>query len=231
MPSFWISTTVPSREARAVSANNALIAGVCGLLANVAYVVTASELLGDVATPIAASVFGPLIATTSVALYLLLAAERATLAGLLAAIANVAAGALVTAMLLVQIAVDDVEAGLSPAVNEAFEHVEFGLDLSWDVFLVGGTILFSCAMLADRRFGRRFALPGILLAAGLYVLNFATFPTPPTSEGLVDLGPFVGLWYAAVSVQALRLRRVTRRRDAGRPSAPVGQAEALDGQT
>ena len=132
-----------------------------------AYALAASELLGDVATPIAASLFGPLIAATSFALYLLLASERATLAGLLAAIANVAAAALVTAMVLVQISVNDVEAGLSPAVNEAFEHVEFGLDLSWDVFLVAGTILFSCAMLADPRFGRRFALPGIVLAAAL----------------------------------------------------------------
>jgi hypothetical protein len=201
------------------------------LLANLAYALAASEALGDVATPIAASLFGPLIAATSVALYLLLASERATLAGLLAAIANVAAAALVTAMLLVQIAVNDVEAGLSPVVNDAFEHVEFGLDLSWDVFLIAGTILFSCAMLADPRFGRRFAVPGIALAAALYVLNFATFPTPPASEGLVDLGPLVGLWYAAVSVQALRLRHLTGRRDGDRPRASAGQPESLDGET
>jgi hypothetical protein len=221
-------TTVTSPQARAARARTAVITGVCGVLANVAYVLTASELLGDVATPIAASLFGPLIAAASVALYLLLAAERATLAGQLAAIANVAAGALVTAMLLVQIAVADVEAGLSTAMNEAFEHVEFGLDLSWDVFLIVGTILFSCAMLADPRFGRRFALPGLLLAVGLYVLNFATFPTPPASEGLVDLGPFVGVWYAAVSVQALRLGRVTGRRHSDGSPARGGQAEALD---
>jgi hypothetical protein len=219
------------RAARAAPSGTALIAGVCGLLANVAYALAASELLGDVATPIAASLFGPLIAATSFALYLLLASERATLAGLLAAIANVAAAALVTAMVLVQLAVNDVEAGLSPAVNDAFEHVEFGLDLSWDVFLVAGTILFSCAMLADPRFGRRFALPGIVLAAGLYVLNFATFPTPPASEGLVDLGPLVGLWYAAVSVQALRLRHLTGRRDGDGSRAPTGQAEILGGET
>ena len=224
-------TRVAPGAARAAPSGTALIAGVCGLLANVAYALAASELLGDVATPIAASLFGPLIVAMSVALYLLLASERATLAGLLAAIANVAAAALVTAMALVQIAVNDVEAGLSPAVNDAFEHVEFGLDLSWDVFLVAGTILFSCAMLADPRFGRRFALPGITLAAGLYVLNFATFPTPPASEGLVDLGPLVGLWYAAVSVQALRLRQLTGRRDADGSRAPTGQAETLDGET
>ena len=209
-PAIAQSTRVAPRE-RAAPARPAAIVGVCGLLANVAYALAASEALGEVATPIAASLFGPLIAGTSVALYVLLASERATLAGLLAAIANVAAAGLVTAKLLVQIAVDDVEAGLSPAVSDAFEHVEFGLDLSWDVFLVAGTILFSCAMLADPRFGRRFALPGIVLAAALFVLNFTTFPTPPASEGLVDLGPLVGLWYAAVSVQALRLQRLTGR--------------------
>ena len=220
-------TKAAPREASAASAGTAVIVGVCGLLANVAYALSASELLGDVATPVVASVFGPLIAGASVALYLLLAAERATLAGLFAAVANVAAAALVTAMVLVQVAVNDVEAGLSPAVNDAFEHVEFGLDLSWDVFLVAGTILFSLAMLGDPRFGRRFAVPGIAVAAGLYVLNFATFPTPPASEGLVDLGPLVGLWYAAVSVQALRLRRATGGRDAGGPHAPAGRAAAL----
>jgi hypothetical protein len=223
-------TRAAPREASA-AAGVAVIAGVCGLLANLAYALAASEALGDVATPIAASLFGPLIAATSVALYLLLAAERATLAGVLAVIANVAAAALVTAMMLVQVAVNDVEARLSPAVNDAFEHVEFGLDLSWDVFLVAGTILFSCAMLADPRFGRRFAVPGIALAAALYVLNFATFPTPPASEGLVDLGPLVGVWYAAVSVRALRLRRLTGRRDADGSRTPAGQAGIPDGET
>ena len=219
------------RGVSAASAGAAVVAGVCGLLANVAYALAASEALGDIATPIAASLFGPLIAGASVALYLLLASERATLAGLLAAVANVAAAALVTAMALVQVAVNDVEAGLSPAVNDAFEHVEFGLDLSWDVFLVAGTILFSAAMLADPRFGRRFAVPGIAVAAGLYVLNFATFPTPPASEDLVDLGPLVGVWYAAVSVQALRVRhRIGRGTADGRRTLP-GRAEVVGSGT
>ena len=201
-------TAIASRVAGAAPARIAVIAGVTGLLADVAYVLVAAVPLGDVAGPVVASLFGPLIASFSIAFYVLLASERATFAGLLAAVANVAAGALVTAMLLVQLALDDVDAGLSPAVNDAFERVEFGLDLSWDVFLVAGTILFACAMLADPRFGRRFGLPGIAVGAALYILNFATFPTPPGDDGLVDLGPLVGLWYAAVSVQVLRRRRM-----------------------
>jgi hypothetical protein len=201
------TTAAPAATATAPE-RAAVVAGVAGLLADVTYVLAIAVPLGDVAGPVVASLFGPLIAGASVALYLFLSSERATLAGQLAAIANVAAGALVTAMLLVQISVDDVEGELSPAVTDAFERVEFGLDLSWDVFLVAGTILFGFAMLADRRFGRRFGLTGILVAVALYAANFATFPTPPADAGLVDLGPLIGLWYAAVSVQALRVRRL-----------------------
>ena len=222
---FAHRTTVASGGQRAAPARLAVIVGVSGLLANVAYVLTAAVPLGDVAGPVVASLFGPLIAGFSVALYLLLASERATLAGQLAAISNVAAGALVTAMLLVQIAIDDVKAELSAPVYDAFKHVEFGLDLSWDVFVVIGTILFACAMLADPRFGRRFGLPGIGVAVALYALNFASFPTPPGDSGLVDLGPLVGLWYAAVSIQALRLRQVTGHRD-GSGAPPSNSSSA-----
>lgn len=203
---------VASRE-QIAPARVALIAGVTGLLANITYVIASAVPLGDIAEAVAASLFGPLIAAASVALYLLLASERATLAGQMGAVANVVAAGLVTAMVLVQLSVNDVEAGLSPEVNEAFEHVEFGLDVAWDVFLVAGTILFGCAMIADRRFGRWFGVAGIIVAIALYALNFASFPTPPASDGLVDLGPLVGLWYAAVSIQALRLRRALREQD------------------
>jgi hypothetical protein len=211
VPELMSGPQVSSSAVRAVPSHAALIAGVTGLLADVAYVITAAISDGGVVGPVIASLFGPLIACASVALYFVLASERTTLAAQLAAIANVAAGALVTAMLLVQIAVNDVEDALSPAVNDAFEHVEFGLDLSWDVFLVAGTILFGLAMLADARFGRRFGLTGIVVAVTLYAVNFATFPTPPADSGLFDPGPLVGLWYAAVSIQALRIWRVMRR--------------------
>ena len=186
----------------------ALTAGAAGILAVAVYALIVAVPLGDVATPFVASLFGPLLAGASVALYVVLAAERPSFSGLLAAIANVAAGALVTAMLLVQLAVDDFadEGKLSSSLEDAFERVEFGLDLSWDVFIAAGTILFGLAMLRHPRFGRWFGLSGIVVGAALYALNFATFPTPPADGGLIDLGPLVGAWYAVVSVRTLRFR-------------------------
>jgi hypothetical protein len=47
----------------------------------------------------------------------------------------------------------------------------------------------------------------------------------------LDLGPFVGLWYAAVSVQALRLRNLIGRQDTDGSRAPAAQAGALNGET
>lgn len=216
------TTTGEAQEAPASRSRLALITGIAGLLAVATYTVLVAVPLGDVASPIVASLFGPLLAGASVALYLVLATERATLAGQLAAIANVAAGALVTAMLLVQLAVDDsVEGGtVSPAVEDALKHVEFGLDLAWDTFIAVGTILFACAMLTHPLFGRWFGLSGLLIGAALYALNFASFPTPPADSDLVDLGPLVGAWYAVVSVWTLRV---------GRAPLPTREAGPRDG--
>lgn len=188
----------------------ALIAGTTGLLAVATYTVLVAVPLNDATAPFVAGLFGPLLGGASIALYFVLASERATFAGQLAAIANVAAGVLVTAMLLVQLALDEAteENAVPPATKDVFDHVHFGLDLAWDAFISAGTILFGCAMLAHPLFARWLALSGIAVGAALYAINFAAFPTPPADAGLIDIGPLVGAWYGVVSVRALRLRRI-----------------------
>jgi hypothetical protein len=138
-----------------------------------------------------------------------------------AVVANAIAGALVTAMLMVQLAV---RAGGRSSVEDLlwtkFRRVDLGLDVAWDVYVALGTFLFAWNMLRHPRFGRIFGGIGLLLAAGLAVLNLATFPTPPGNAGLVDLGPLVGMWYVAVSVQMLRSRRWAETR-LGVPAGPA----------
>ena len=45
---------------------------------------------------------------------------------------------------------------------------------------------------------------GLALGFLVLVLNFYTFPTPPAEAGSIDVGPFVGLWYRAATLQAWR---------------------------
>jgi hypothetical protein len=133
-----------------------LIGAITGLLAVAAYTLLVAVPLPDKLAAVAASMFGPLVGCASIGLYRVLAWGRETVAGFLAAIANVVAGALVVAMLLVQIALADAEdqaPGLDASTERVFDHVHFGLDLSWDTFICLGTFLFGLAMLRRPGFG------------------------------------------------------------------------------
>jgi hypothetical protein len=91
-------------------------------------------------------------------------------------------------------------------VWRGLNSVHLGLDISFDIFLMLGVILLGVAMWDHCRFGKWFAIPGILLAGTALLLNLYAFPIPPGSEEgtFVDLGPMIGLWGLAVSVQMLR---------------------------
>jgi hypothetical protein len=147
------------------------------------------------------AVFGPALAVASAGLYHAIRLHRASVAAGAAAILNAAGGGLFTAMLLVQIAV-----GIATGhrTDPSLQAVWLGLDVAWDAYIGFGTTLFALAMLRHPRFGPLFAYSGLVIGALLLILNLYTFPTPPANAGLIDLGPFVGLWYLAVTVQMWR---------------------------
>ena len=52
------------------------------------------------------------------------------------------------------------------------------------------------------------AQPGEIIGLAGLVLNAWTFPTPPADGELFDIGPFVGLWFAAATIRlTLLLKR------------------------
>ncbi len=181
------------------------LGGVSGLLTFAVYGLMVFAPLPDaIGTALAAS-FGPLFILAGYGLYRLLVLNRRSIALQIAPVSNAIAGALVTAMLLVQLSVRaGGRASIDTFLWTKFRRIDLGLDVAWDVYGALGTFLFAWSMLHHPRFGRIFGGIGAVLAAALAVLNLATFPTPPDSAGLFDLGPLVALWYVAVSVQMLR---------------------------
>ncbi len=152
-----------------------------------------------------AAAMGPLLGVASLGLGKLLQIPRPSIPAQLAMAFNFAAGALVSGMLLVQLAVKTRWHG--PTISPDFIGIWLGLDVAWDVYLGVGTFLFALAMLKHPRFGLLFGVSGLLLATLLLALNIATFPTPPADAGFVDPSPFVGLWYVVVIVQIWRSLR------------------------
>lgn len=160
-----------------------------------------------------AAFWGPAIGVGSLGVFFLLRLHRPSVAAGLGAVHNVGAGVLVSAMLLAQAAVK-VHA---PDAVRTLEPIWLGLDVAWDVYIGLGTLCFALAMRAHPRFGWPFAGIGLLLGVAVIVLNLLPFPMPPAAAGSVDVGPFVGLWYLAVTVQAWRSLAWARER-AGAPA-------------
>ena len=153
---------------------------------------------------ILASFLGLSIGVGSLGLMKLITLSKGSVLASLGAISNFAAGVLFTAMALVQLAVKQVASDAGVAFSAQLEAVWLGLDVAWDVYIAAGTVFFGWAMLSHPRFRWYFGVPGMLAGILLLVFNFLPFPTPPSSAGLIDLGPFVGLWYLAATIQTWR---------------------------
>lgn len=79
-------------------------------------------------------------------------------------------------------------------------RVQAGLDVAFDIFITISWFLFGINVAKSSNFNKLLGWIGCLISAGLLTLNMLTFPTPPGDAGLIDLGPFLGLWTLIVFV-------------------------------
>jgi hypothetical protein len=119
---------------------------------------------------------------------------------------------LVAAMLSIQLGVETgMEESLSKAaeadrnslktLSSALRLVDSGLDVAWDMFIGTGLIFLSVVLKYHEKFGMWWAIPLLLLAVMLLVLNVITFPAPPNTAGLFDVGPFIGVYIILLSTR------------------------------
>jgi hypothetical protein len=175
---------------------------VAGFFACLAYPLAAFGHLPKIPTAALVACFGPALVIACYGLRKLLDVEKALSASALGLMLNALAGALFSAMGLVQLAVGYSSGG--GEVPRLFIAIWLGLDVAWDAFVGFGTVCFALAMFRHSRFGRIFAISGIAVGVGLLGLHLYTFPIPPQNAHLLDLGPALGLWYLAVTIQMWR---------------------------
>ena len=192
---------------------------VSGFLASLIYPILILVPLPRVLAVALVGAFGILLGLASVGLYHVLVLHRKTVSLQVGVASNVIAGTLVNMMLFVQMAIRSgtvtrLEEISDQGIREALRYtwlsidrIQLGLDVLWDVYIGLGTLLIALNMLSHPRFGRLFGWSGTLIAVLLLGFNLYTFPTPPADAGLIDIGPFVGLWYFAVAIQVLRSLR------------------------
>lgn len=189
---------------------------ITGLLATLTYSLLITVSMPLVLTVVLAGAFGPLLAVASLGLYHYMAAHRRTVSLQIAVVLNVIAGTLVSTMLIVQIGLrefmmrhlrDAADAHIKELIQwsySAADKVQLGLDVSWDIYICLGTILFAVNMWRHPSFGKAIGAAGVAIGAALLALNLASFPEPPAESGSIDLGPLIGLWYLAAAILMIR---------------------------
>lgn len=122
---------------------------------------------------------------------------------------------MVTCMLSVQLAVEigmeDLIA-ITPdkaeelkIIKHSLRFVDQGIDVAWDIFIGTSLIFLSFSMKGHPHFGLWWSIPSFLLALILIILNVISFPYPPDSKGLFDIGPGIGLYIIALSARLMWL--------------------------
>jgi len=179
-----------------------------GIIGDLAYALAIAPLgLSPKVVTLSGFVFGPLLSLAFVGLYHFFKVYKKTVAIQASMIFGVIAGTIVNMMIVVQSAIfitipNETRAGMGPAWD-GLNMVQLGLDVSWDIYISAATILLGIAMCSHPRFGKIWGLMTIVIGAALFALNVSTFPIPPSSAGLFDLGPITGLLYLIIVLRIL----------------------------
>ena len=178
---------------------------ICGLLVSVIYPMLqfiSNLILGVI---LAAST-GILLSLASVGLFYFIQIHKKSIAAKIAVFSNIVAGALLTQMFLVQLAIKSSKPEIidesSKWVWNTVNHIHYGLDVAWDVYIFIGTILFAISIFHHPKLGKIFSITGILISLLMIVTNIISFPIPPAAN-YFDFGPFIGLWYFAITIKIM----------------------------
>ncbi len=182
----------------------------CGFVACFVYPIMVLVSLPRIPQLILGASFGPALAVASVALAHVLHARRRSPSLELAAIFNSLAGALVTAMIVVQLAINYSTAPLADEQLSDALRLRYGMlssDLTSRLTCSSASprCLFAVNMMRDPRFGKIVGWAGVVVSVvPLLGANIYYFPDPPYTHGFPHVGIFTGLWYLAVVLLMVR---------------------------
>lgn len=179
--------------------------GICGIAGVVCYILAISLPVAAIYSFILALAWPILSIVFAFALYKFVARNHQSIYNQLAFIFVTLAFVMVSIMISIQVVVKtgmqdsiSVSSGIEKTnlelIANALRWVDLGVDLAWDIFLGIALILLARAIWEHPKFGRWWSLPLAVLAIALLVLNMLTFPYPPDSQGVLDVGPLIGIF-------------------------------------
>lgn len=156
--------------------------------------------------------FGFMFMLASIGLYNFISIDSKTVSLQSALLFNIIGCTVVVTMFTIQLALFSEGKYTGPDASKEFSKhtfhlvnlVQLSLDIVWDIFISVGTVLFALGMLKHPRLGKIIGTIGVLTGAALLFNNIYYFPNPPAESGSIDFGPFVAIWYLAVTIMMIR---------------------------
>lgn len=100
---------------------------------------------------------------------------------------------------------DEAERQTAVIIYRGLRDIDYGLDLTFDVFFFIGWMLLATVMLRHASFGKLIGGIGLVVFALATGFNLWSAPDPPA----FDIGPLGALWLLAVYIKMLRPARFT----------------------
>ena len=163
--------------------------------------------------------YGPFLAVAAYAFGQVLAAREDNPSLRIAIMMLVVSAAMVSMMTVVQtvnfaVMADRIEHASDEATRVLLRRIMWGvnnvqgaLDIAFDIWVAMGGLFLAAACLRHPWFGRVYCWTGLIAVGAPLFLNLFTFPYVPAESGLFDLGPLIGVWFAALLIQVVRMAR------------------------
>lgn len=190
--------------------------GISGIIGTLCYIAAVTIPMNQIITYLTAMAWPILSIIFVFSLYRYIALESQSGFNQLAFVMACMAFGMVSMMISIQLAVqyglEEYNIASSKDEMEMFETlrksirlVDMGLDVSWDLFIGVSLLFLSFAMRKNKSFGLWWSLASVVLGVCLIVLNVVTFPFPPNTRGLIDIGPVIGLFIIILSARLVLL--------------------------
>ncbi len=197
-----------------------ILAVICGIAANINYIVATQVSITPAVNRILFFSFGPLLIITTVGLYKLLLTKGNKISIQLGTLFLILSGVCHTIMATMQGSISafmkgyisstnsDSQKELLKSIYKSVFSTQAGVDMAFDIFISIGVILIAFSMWNHLHFGKIVSVLGILFAFTGLLFNLIAFPENAGNIGLIDPSPLFGIWFLIVTIQmAMALKK------------------------
>ncbi|MFQ5722762.1 MAG: hypothetical protein ACE5GI_09755 [Candidatus Aminicenantales bacterium] len=193
-----------------------ILGGLSGIIGTICYIVAITISMSPQITFLVAMAWPILSIVCGYSIYRYIALQKQSASNQLAFVLGCLALAMVAMMICIQLAVKtgigehmartlNDEQEVLKLIKYSLRWIDLGVDVAWDLFIGAALIFLAIALKGHTHFGLWWSIPAATLGVIVIAINAVTFPMPPNTQGMFDVGPFIGTYMIILDVRLIYL--------------------------